>query len=160
MTAFDEGLVDESVITRKYVDKLYDEAGESPEEEPDYRWLDVYREDYAAHARIAESPAARHRRHATDQVSVRGSVRRRRASARIPATAPIRNTGPKMGRNDPCWCGSGKKYKKCHLGRNRPHELRRRSRSSGRRFGPILHSQACASVPDAWLVGLSSKASR
>ncbi|MHB1469224.1 MAG: SEC-C metal-binding domain-containing protein [Solirubrobacteraceae bacterium] len=19
-----------------------------------------------------------------------------------------------MGRNDPCWCGSGKKYKKCH----------------------------------------------
>jgi preprotein translocase subunit SecA len=22
----------------------------------------------------------------------------------------------KPGRNDPCWCGSGKKYKKCHLG--------------------------------------------
>lgn len=21
----------------------------------------------------------------------------------------------KPGRNDPCWCGSGKKYKKCHL---------------------------------------------
>jgi preprotein translocase subunit SecA len=20
----------------------------------------------------------------------------------------------KLGRNDPCWCGSGKKYKKCH----------------------------------------------
>lgn len=20
-----------------------------------------------------------------------------------------------LGRNDPCWCGSGKKYKKCHL---------------------------------------------
>ena len=20
----------------------------------------------------------------------------------------------KMGRNDPCWCGSGRKYKKCH----------------------------------------------
>ncbi|MCL5224154.1 MAG: SEC-C metal-binding domain-containing protein [Patescibacteria group bacterium] len=19
-----------------------------------------------------------------------------------------------IGRNDPCWCGSGKKYKKCH----------------------------------------------
>jgi len=25
----------------------------------------------------------------------------------------------KLGRNDPCWCGSGKKYKKCHLGRNK-----------------------------------------
>ncbi|MBL8190233.1 MAG: preprotein translocase subunit SecA [Acidobacteria bacterium] len=24
------------------------------------------------------------------------------------------NTMPKVGRNDPCWCGSGKKYKKCH----------------------------------------------
>ena len=23
----------------------------------------------------------------------------------------------KLGRNDPCWCGSGKKYKKCHLTR-------------------------------------------
>ena len=21
----------------------------------------------------------------------------------------------KIGRNDPCWCGSGKKYKDCHL---------------------------------------------
>jgi hypothetical protein len=27
--------------------------------------------------------------------------------------APIRRTGPKVGRNDPCPCGSGKKYKKC-----------------------------------------------
>ncbi len=26
----------------------------------------------------------------------------------------VRNE-PKLGRNDPCWCGSGKKYKKCHL---------------------------------------------
>jgi preprotein translocase subunit SecA len=27
--------------------------------------------------------------------------------------SPARS-GPKIGRNDPCWCGSGKKYKKCH----------------------------------------------
>lgn len=25
----------------------------------------------------------------------------------------IRRDGPKIGRNDPCFCGSGKKYKKC-----------------------------------------------
>ena len=25
-----------------------------------------------------------------------------------------RKSGPKIGRNDPCWCGSGKKYKRCH----------------------------------------------
>ncbi len=28
--------------------------------------------------------------------------------------APIRRSEPKIGRNDPCPCGSGKKYKKCH----------------------------------------------
>jgi len=26
---------------------------------------------------------------------------------------PIRHLGPKVGRNDPCPCGSGKKYKSC-----------------------------------------------
>ncbi|HET9877923.1 MAG TPA: preprotein translocase subunit SecA [Candidatus Limnocylindria bacterium] len=29
-------------------------------------------------------------------------------------SAPAARSGPKVGRNDPCWCGSGKKYKKCH----------------------------------------------
>jgi len=28
--------------------------------------------------------------------------------------APIKREGPKVGRNDPCYCGSGKKFKKCH----------------------------------------------
>ncbi len=28
---------------------------------------------------------------------------------------PIRNEGPRVGRNDPCPCGSGKKYKACHM---------------------------------------------
>jgi preprotein translocase subunit SecA len=27
---------------------------------------------------------------------------------------PMRRDRPKVGRNDPCPCGSGKKYKKCH----------------------------------------------
>jgi preprotein translocase subunit SecA len=27
---------------------------------------------------------------------------------------PIRRFGDKIGRNDPCPCGSGKKYKQCH----------------------------------------------
>ena len=30
------------------------------------------------------------------------------------AVATIRRAAPKVGRNDPCPCGSGKKYKKCH----------------------------------------------
>ncbi len=34
------------------------------------------------------------------------------AEAATPVT--IRREKPKLGRNQPCWCGSGKKYKKCH----------------------------------------------
>lgn len=33
--------------------------------------------------------------------------------AQAPKPAPI-HVGPKVGRNDPCPCGSGKKYKNCH----------------------------------------------
>lgn len=31
--------------------------------------------------------------------------------------APVRSTAPKISRNDPCPCGSGKKYKHCCLGK-------------------------------------------
>jgi methionyl aminopeptidase len=33
-----------------------------------------------------------------------------------------------LGRNDTCWCGSGKKYKRCHLDRDR---LKIQGRSKG-----------------------------
>ena len=33
---------------------------------------------------------------------------------RLPAVKQVRNEGPRVGRNDPWPCGSGKKYKKCH----------------------------------------------
>ena len=29
----------------------------------------------------------------------------------------------KLGRNDPCWCGSGLKYKKCHMDREKQDPL-------------------------------------
>ena len=32
----------------------------------------------------------------------------------VQTVEPIHNDQPKVGRNDPCPCGSGKKYKKCH----------------------------------------------
>jgi preprotein translocase subunit SecA len=31
-----------------------------------------------------------------------------------PAGTVVKGEREKIGRNDPCWCGSGKKYKKCH----------------------------------------------
>ena len=36
------------------------------------------------------------------------------ASQRRPLFAPPANNMPPVGRNDPCPCGSGKKYKQCH----------------------------------------------
>ncbi|MDG2391128.1 MAG: preprotein translocase subunit SecA [Planctomycetaceae bacterium] len=39
---------------------------------------------------------------------------RREPGAPNDAVDPIKNMGPKVGRNDLCPCGSGKKYKKCH----------------------------------------------
>jgi preprotein translocase subunit SecA len=31
-----------------------------------------------------------------------------------PTAKPLPKQGDKIGRNDPCWCGSGKKFKQCH----------------------------------------------
>ena len=31
-----------------------------------------------------------------------------------PVDEPFTRDQPKVGRNDPCWCGSGKKFKRCH----------------------------------------------
>jgi preprotein translocase subunit SecA len=35
-------------------------------------------------------------------------------SASGPKQETVVNSGPDVGRNDPCHCGSGKKFKKCH----------------------------------------------
>jgi len=32
----------------------------------------------------------------------------------VPVKQEPVKVGPKIGRNDPCPCGSGKKYKQCH----------------------------------------------
>jgi preprotein translocase subunit SecA len=52
------------------------------------------------------APAAQHPMGATEATSrvLRGSV----------SNQPVVRTDDKVGRNDPCPCGSGKKYKKCH----------------------------------------------
>lgn len=34
----------------------------------------------------------------------------------LSGTQPTIRSGPKLGRNEACWCKSGKKYKNCHLG--------------------------------------------
>ncbi len=55
---------------------------------------------------VSEEEEARRRR-------VQNIRTNRDANGADGARTPVR-TGPKVGRNDPCPCGSGKKYKKCH----------------------------------------------
>jgi preprotein translocase subunit SecA len=42
-----------------------------------------------------------------------------RTNRDAPAAQTVRKSGPELGRNDPCWCGSGKKYKNCHMSSDR-----------------------------------------
>jgi hypothetical protein len=118
MTAFREGLVDESTTSKKRVDESYAEAEEhSDDEQIDWNWLENYRLDYEEHleeigqsALPAQVPRTKYR--------YEDRYDEGEPPADVPATAPIRNTQAKLRRNDPCWCGSGKKFKKCHLGQD------------------------------------------
>src|SRR6202521_4721949 len=50
----------------------------------------------------------------TDGAGRNGAPKRRAAPALAGQAASGAAAQGKIGRNDPCWCGSGKKYKRCH----------------------------------------------
>jgi hypothetical protein len=79
-------------------------------------WLTEYRRHYRDHQeaerRRAEPPPPPPKPRPTP-----GS-----ASTRLPLPLPVPSPARvehRRGRNDPCWCGSGKKYKHCHLPKDR-----------------------------------------
>jgi hypothetical protein len=117
-TAFREGLVDESMTSKEQVAERYAEAKQwVPDEEVDWNWLDYYRMDYEEHLEeTGQSPAPA--RVPRSKYRYEDRYDEGEPPPDIPATAPIRNAHSKVGRNDPCWCGSGKKFKKCHLGKD------------------------------------------
>ena len=57
-------------------------------------------------------PPHRHRLHRRQEPQRHGHRSHQRLQAGPAKAKPVR-TGPKVGRNDPCPCGSGKKYKQC-----------------------------------------------
>ena len=71
-----------------------------------------------AHAIFADREAAVSRPRPMDRMRVgRGELlaqAQAASAAQAPAAEPVR-AGPRTGRNDACWCGSGKKYKHCHM---------------------------------------------
>jgi len=97
---FDEMMnsVDEEVTGLVFRLRLAKSADEELKESGVWRVADVVHQEFTAMDRQREAAEAASRAGA-------GKVK------------TIRRDRPKIGRNDPCWCGSGKKYKKCH-GRN------------------------------------------
>lgn len=53
------------------------------------------------------------------QLTTTPIARNIRTNRDAPAPQTVRKSGPEVGRNDPCWCGSGKKYKNCHMNSDR-----------------------------------------
>ena len=51
---------------------------------------------------------------------------------------PEQQAIPALGRNDRCWCGSGKKYKTCHLSADDRKRLAERSAMGGPRKGGMF----------------------
>ena len=49
-----------------------------------------------------------------DQSEKKQVVEHRGSNSEEPAVTTVRRDDKKVGRNDPCHCGSGKKFKKCH----------------------------------------------
>lgn len=53
----------------------------------------------------------------TEEADALEAEQRRREQERMARWMPVERQTPKIGRNDPCPCGSGKKHKKCCLGK-------------------------------------------
>ena len=77
--------------------------------------MQVQRSDEAAVMEQQRREAAAKQKMAFEHADV-GSVVANSDESAAPSAAPqpITRAQPKVGRNDPCPCGSGKKYKQCH----------------------------------------------
>ena len=78
--------------------------------------VQVQRSDEAAVIEQQRREAAAKQKMAFEHADARSAVPADQAPAAEEAGAPqpITRAQPKVGRNDPCPCGSGKKYKQCH----------------------------------------------
>ena len=73
-----------------------------------FQWP-VFREEAPAAQKLPDFARALERKQERQQKDLQYQT----GAAQAEAPKPVR-AGAKVGRNDPCPCGSGKKYKKCH----------------------------------------------
>ena len=112
-TAFAEDMVETFFMNEEFVERQYQRGGEPARESPD--WFERYRDRYREHhtARPAPSPRPPRLKAPPREPESEGAA----LPETVQVQMPLRNAAA-LGRNEPCWCGSGKKYKKCHLGKD------------------------------------------
>ena len=77
--------------------------------------VQVQRSDEAAAIEQQRREAAAKQKMAFEHADARAAVPESAEASQQPVTPqPVTRAQPKVGRNDPCPCGSGKKYKQCH----------------------------------------------
>lgn len=104
-TAFEENAVEEGIIDQEFVASLYRKGGEVDQPDPE-TWIEDYGHSYERHLAEVRRYEARQRTSTSDEAT----------------TTSTATEHPDLGRNDPCWCGSGKKYKHCHLRKDQGYE--------------------------------------
>jgi hypothetical protein len=52
-----------------------------------------------------------------------------------------------LGRNDPCHCGSGKKYKQCHLAQDEAAEREARAKAADKAPAPAAEETSAKAAP-------------
>jgi hypothetical protein len=127
--AFKADIVDRFIIRPEDVDHNYRrEREEIPRPEP-RAWLEEYKElhqeEMAAREELAGSKEVDEDWDEDDEWEEDEAWEEDAGRWAEPPPAgpskplPFERSGPRIGRNDPCWCGSGKKYKNCHLAQDR-----------------------------------------
>ncbi len=133
MTAFDEGLVDEYVITRECVIKEYDDA-RPREDDLDDNWLSDYLADYADHIESLRPPSPPAKPATIPRPKYRYQDRYDEGEPPpdVPATQPIRNNGAdEWGATTPAGAVAARNTKSATWARIRRPECVRATRKGG-----------------------------
>ena len=95
--------------------RLYMPPRPEQQQQPDQQQRPAQRQPEISRAMPRTRPNADYKTSKATLPSEEEAQRRAAASPQGPQgpTMPIK-AAPKVGRNDPCPCGSGKKYKNCH----------------------------------------------
>lgn len=104
------------MMSEQDVEWCYNQGGWKIQPDAD-DWLAGYRRDYQRHLDAEQRKTQRP--HQPSPLSKANSAVRPAAPSQMPSHATVR-VERRIGRNDPCWCGSGKKYKNCHLRLEKP----------------------------------------